>query len=74
MCLCSGNDRICSICYLTDVGEDEPAFAVVPRSFQKEPIGQAKVDLSDSYTEQPLYGPAGTCVSCASPVGTDQIV
>jgi hypothetical protein len=56
------------------VGEDEPAFAVVPRSFQKEPIGQAKVDLSDSYTEQPLYGPAGTCVSCVSPVGTDQIV
>ena len=35
---------------------------VVPRSFQKEPIGRAKVDLGAAYTEQPLYSPAGTCV------------
>ena len=53
-------DWICSICYLTDVGADEPAFAVVPRSVQKEPIEQAKIDLKGDYIEQPLYGPAGT--------------
>ena len=55
-------DWLCSICYLTDVGADEPSFAVVPRSVRHEPIGRAKLELGADYVEQPLYGQAGTCV------------
>jgi ectoine hydroxylase-related dioxygenase (phytanoyl-CoA dioxygenase family) len=55
-------DWLCSICYLTDVGADEPAFCVVPKSVRTEPIEQAKRQLGSEYVEQPLYGPAGTCI------------
>ena len=51
---------------LTDVSPDEPAFAVVPRTVRHEPIGRAKVELGADYIEQPLWGPAGTCIFCAS--------
>ena len=55
-------DYISSIIYLTDVDEDAPAFAVVPRSFRFEPAAQAKMQLGDNYIEQPLYGKAGTAI------------
>ena len=55
-------DWLCSICYLTDVGADEPAFAVVPKTVKFEPIEKAKKELGEDYEEVALYGPAGTCV------------
>ena len=47
---------------LSDVDENSPAFAVVPRSVRFEPIGQAKVSLGDDYVEVPILGKAGSCV------------
>lgn len=55
-------DYVSSIIYLTDVDDDAPAFAVIPRSFRFEPIEQAKEKLGDAYIEQPLYGKAGTAI------------
>lgn len=55
-------DYLCSMIYLTDVDEDAPAFAVVPRSVRFEPVARAREALGDAYVEQPLYGRAGTCV------------
>jgi ectoine hydroxylase-related dioxygenase (phytanoyl-CoA dioxygenase family) len=55
-------DYVSSIIYLTDVDEEAPAFAVVPRSFRFDPIMQAKEQLGDAYIEQPLYGRAGVAI------------
>ena len=54
-------DWCCAIHYLTDVDENTPAFAVVPRSAPYEPLQQA-FDEHPDYQELPLFGPAGTCV------------
>jgi ectoine hydroxylase-related dioxygenase (phytanoyl-CoA dioxygenase family) len=58
-------DWLCAIHYLTDVDENTPAFAVVPRSVRYEPLRkmfEASEAGEAEYCEQPLYGPAGTCV------------
>ena len=54
-------DWMCAIHYLTDVNENTPAFAVVPHSHLQLTLKDAYENIPD-YSEQPLFGPAGTCV------------
>eukprot|EP00747_Dinoflagellata_sp_TGD_P219315 gnl/TRDRNA2_/TRDRNA2_91447_c0_seq1.p1 gnl/TRDRNA2_/TRDRNA2_91447_c0~~gnl/TRDRNA2_/TRDRNA2_91447_c0_seq1.p1 ORF type:complete len:330 (+),score=47.01 gnl/TRDRNA2_/TRDRNA2_91447_c0_seq1:117-1106(+) len=53
---------LCSIHYLTDVSAETPSFCVVPRTMAFSSLGKARKALGDAYVEQPIYGPAGTCV------------
>ena len=55
-------DDVCAIHYLTDVSAETPAFLVVPGSGQCTSLQAARDELGDAYVEQPIYGPAGTCV------------
>lgn len=55
-------DWLCAIHYLTDVAPGTPAFCVVPDSNRYETLQEALDGLGNEYREQPLYGPAGTCV------------
>ena len=62
-------DWLCAVHYVTDVTENTPAFAVVPRSVCQATLRDAfengaaeDEDGRGGYVEQPLYGPAGTCV------------
>ncbi len=55
-------DWLCAIHYLTDVDESTPKFCVVPRSNRFETLTEAFETLGDDYVEQPITGPAGTCV------------
>lgn len=55
---------VCAIHYLTDVTPDTPAFAVVPKTFDRglfPTLSDAQENLGD-YSEVPIYAPAGTCV------------
>jgi ectoine hydroxylase-related dioxygenase (phytanoyl-CoA dioxygenase family) len=64
------HEHLCCIVYLTDVGPDEPAFAVVPRShripaFDPPDRGvppAVREHLGAEYCEVPLLGPAGTAI------------
>lgn len=55
-------DWLCAIHYLTDVDETTPSFCVVPGSNRFETLIEAFNELGDDYREQPLYGPAGSCI------------
>ena len=55
-------DWLCAIHYLTDVAPGAPCFCVVPGSNRFETLQAAFAGLGDSYREQPIHGPAGTCV------------
>ena len=55
-------DWLCAIHYLSDVAPGAPAFCVVPDSKRFESLQAAFEGLGEAYHEQPLYGPAGTCV------------
>jgi hypothetical protein len=55
-------DWLCAIHYLTDVAPGAPCFCVVPGSSRFETLQEAFSQLGDDYREQPLHGPAGTCV------------
>ena len=55
-------DWLCAIHYLTDVAPGTPAFCVVPDSNRYPSLLDAFNGLGAAYHEQPLYGPAGTCV------------
>ena len=55
-------DYLCSIHYLTPVTDLSPAFCVVPGSHRFESLQEAYQALGTDYTEQPIRGPAGTCI------------
>jgi len=55
-------DWLCAIHYLTDVAPGAPCFCVVPGSNRFETLQAAFSGLGNSYREQPIHGPAGTCV------------
>ncbi|MBT3462284.1 MAG: hypothetical protein HN453_08905, partial [Gammaproteobacteria bacterium] len=55
-------DYLCSIHYLTPVTDLSPAFCVVPGSHRFESLQAAYQALGTDYTEQPIRGPAGTCI------------
>jgi Phytanoyl-CoA dioxygenase (PhyH) len=55
-------DWLCAIHYLTDVVPGAPCFCVVPDSNQFETLQAAFAGLGNRYHEQPIHGPAGTCV------------
>jgi hypothetical protein len=57
-------DAVCSIHYLTDTSPDTPAFAVVPRSHNREryPAVQDALTQLANYQEVPIYAAAGSCV------------
>ena len=55
-------DWLCAIHYLTDVEPGSPCFCVVPDSRRYGSLQAAFEGLGEAYHEQPLYGPAGTCV------------
>jgi hypothetical protein len=55
-------DWLCAIHYLSDVAPGAPCFCVVPDSNRFETLQAAFEGLGNAYREQPLYGPAGTCV------------
>ena len=64
------HEHLCCIVYLTDVGPNEPAFAVVPGSHRLAALDPPERGVPDSvrgelgvaYTEVPLLGPAGTAI------------
>ncbi len=53
---------LCAIHYLTDVTRQTPAFCVVPKSNTFATLQDAFDTLGDSYVEQPIHAPAGSCV------------
>jgi hypothetical protein len=55
-------DWFCTTTYLVDMDRHSPCFSIVPRSRVYDSLGAAKEGLGDSYYEQPVWGPAGTCV------------
>jgi hypothetical protein len=55
-------DWLCAIHYLSDVEPGAPAFCVVPDSRRYANLQAAFQGLGEAYREQPVYGPAGTCV------------
>ena len=55
-------DYLCSIHYLTPVTPLSPTFCVVPGSHRFESLQAAFETLGPDYTEQPIHGPAGTCI------------
>jgi hypothetical protein len=55
-------DYLCAIHYLSDVGEANPAFCVVPGSNKFETLKEAHDALGDDYQELPIRGAAGTCI------------
>lgn len=55
-------DWLCAIHYLTDVEPGAPCFCVVPDSRRYASLQAAFEGLGEAYHEQPLYGPAGTCI------------
>ncbi len=55
-------DYLCSIHYLTPVTDLSPAFCVVPGSHRFESLRAAYEALGTDYVEQPIRGPAGTCI------------
>jgi len=55
-------DWVCAIHYLTDVSPETPAFCVVPGSNRYATLHEAFTEQASAYVEQPIYGPAGTCV------------
>jgi ectoine hydroxylase-related dioxygenase (phytanoyl-CoA dioxygenase family) len=55
-------DWLCAIHYLTDVTPGSPCFCVVPSSNRYRTLQEAFEGLGGAYREQPLFGPAGTCV------------
>ncbi len=55
-------DYLCSIHYLTPVTSLSPAFCVVPGSHRFESLSAAFEALGPDYIEQPIHGPAGTCI------------
>ena len=55
-------DYLCAIHYLSDVGEANPAFCVVPGSNKYETLKEAHEALGDDYKELPIRGAAGTCI------------
>ena len=55
-------DWLCAIHYLSDVAPGAPCFCVVPDSRRYESLQAAFEGMGEAYYEQPIYGPAGTCV------------
>jgi ectoine hydroxylase-related dioxygenase (phytanoyl-CoA dioxygenase family) len=55
-------DWLCAIHYLSDVTPGSPCFCVAPGSNRFASLRDALEGLGDDYNEQPIYGPAGTCV------------
>ncbi len=55
-------DYLCSIHYLTPVTALSPAFCVVPGSHRFESLREAYEAMGPDYVEQPIHGPAGTCI------------
>jgi hypothetical protein len=55
-------DWLCAIHYLTDVAPGTPCFCVAPRTNRFETLREAFDQLGNQYVEQPIHGPAGTCV------------
>ena len=56
-------DNLSVFIYLTDVDDNTPAFAVVPKSRRCSNIRELRRKLGDDrYTEIPILGPAGTAV------------
>eukprot|EP01043_Picozoa_sp_COSAG02_P040649 COSAG02_NODE_3307_length_6959_cov_9.594898_6_plen_334_part_00 len=64
------HEHLCCIVYLTDVGPDEPAFAVVPGSHRIPAVdlpergvpAAVQTELGNQFCEVPLLGPAGTAI------------
>ena len=55
-------DWLCAIHYLTDVEPGAPCFCVAPGTNRFETLREAFDRLGEAYVEQPIRGPAGTCV------------
>jgi hypothetical protein len=55
-------DWLCAIHYLTDVEPGAPCFCVAPGTHRFDSLREAYEQLGDAYVEQPIRGPAGTCV------------
>ncbi len=53
---------VCAIHYLTDVGEEQPCFAVVPNSQRCGSFDEAREELGEDFRIVPVRGPAGTVV------------
>ena len=53
---------VCAIHYLTDVGERQPCFGVVPNSHECASLEEAREKLGDRFEVVPIHGPAGTVV------------
>ena len=53
---------LCAIYYLTDVGEDDTSFCVVPNSQAYETLEEAQQQLGKKYQEVAIRGSAGTVV------------
>ena len=55
-------DDVCCIHYLTDVDENTPCFALIPKSSKFKTVEEAYRILKDQYAEVPIYGAKGTCI------------
>ena len=55
-------DNLSVFIYLTDVDDNTPAFAVIPKSRRCSNIRELRRKMGDEYTEIPILGPAGTAV------------
>jgi ectoine hydroxylase-related dioxygenase (phytanoyl-CoA dioxygenase family) len=53
---------VCAIYYLSDVGDDDTCFCVVPNSYAYETLEEAKAEMGAGYRQIPLRGKAGTLV------------
>lgn len=53
---------VCAIYYLSDVGEGDTCFCVVPNSHPYATREQAEQEMGSAYVEIPIRGPAGTMV------------
>ena len=53
---------VCAIHYLSDVGEDQPCFGIVPNSHECGTMDEAREKLGDAFRVIPVRGPAGTVV------------
>lgn len=53
---------VCAIYYLSDVGDDDTCFCVVPNSYAYETLEEAKTEMGEAYREIPIRGKAGTLV------------
>jgi ectoine hydroxylase-related dioxygenase (phytanoyl-CoA dioxygenase family) len=53
---------VCAIYYLSDVGDGDTCFCVVPNSYAYDTLEDAKNEMGTAYREIPIRGKAGTLV------------